>query len=100
MRNFVALLLATSMLTACAVGPNYAKPETNVAAAFNQKAATVTAAEPIGAFWMGFNDPLLTRLVDEARGDDGAAGDGSEGPDSPRRATPERGFWTDSQGRP
>ncbi len=66
MRNFVALLLATSVLTACAVGPNYARPETNVAAAFHEKAADVSAAEPVGAFWTGFNDPLLTRLVDEA----------------------------------
>lgn len=66
MRNFVALLLATSVLTACAVGPDYAKPETNVAAAFTEKAATATTAEPTLAFWTGFNDPLLTRLVDEA----------------------------------
>lgn len=66
MRNFVALLLATSVLTACAVGPDYARPDTNVAATFHEKAATITAAEPVGAFWTGFNDPQLTRLVDEA----------------------------------
>ncbi len=66
MRNLVALLLATSMLTACAAGPDYARPETPVGAAFHQKVATVSAAEPVGAFWTGFNDPLLARLVDEA----------------------------------
>lgn len=66
MRKFVALLLATSVLTACAVGPDYAKPETNVPASFQQQAATVTATELVGAFWTGFNDPQLTRLVDEA----------------------------------
>lgn len=66
MRNITALLLATSMLTACAVGPDYARPDTKVTAAFQQVGAGVSQAEPVGAFWTGFNDPLLTRLVDEA----------------------------------
>ncbi|MCA0201015.1 MAG: efflux transporter outer membrane subunit [Proteobacteria bacterium] len=66
MRNFAAALLATSFLTACAVGPDYARPETTTTATFQRKAANVSAAEPAGTFWTRFNDPLLTRLVDEA----------------------------------
>lgn len=66
MRNFVALLLASSVLTACAVGPDYARPETQTPAAFREAGASVTTAEPVGAFWTGFNDPQLSRLVDEA----------------------------------
>jgi len=66
MRNFAAVLLATSFLTACAVGPDYHQPETKVAVDFAQR-GDATAAAPVGAFWTGFNDPLLTRLVDEAQ---------------------------------
>jgi multidrug efflux system outer membrane protein len=64
-RNFVAVLLATSVLTACAVGPDYQLPETKVAGDFVQRAAATTS-DPVAAFWTGFEDPLLTRLVDEA----------------------------------
>jgi len=65
MRNFVAVLLATSVLTACAVGPDYSQPDIKVAGDFAQRAAATTA-EPVAAYWTGFNDPLLTWLVDEA----------------------------------
>lgn len=66
MRKLAALLLATTILTACASGPDYLAPDTKLAGAFAEKAATVTAEEPEVAFWTGFNDPLLSRLVDEA----------------------------------
>lgn len=66
MRKFAALLLASSVLTACAVGPDYARPEMTVAQDFAQRTAATTAAGPEADFWAGFDDPLLTRLVNEA----------------------------------
>ena len=58
--------LAAAILAACAVGPNYRRPETQVADKF-------TAAEPIYStdaavadFWQNFHDATLDKLVDEA----------------------------------
>jgi multidrug efflux system outer membrane protein len=65
MPKFAAVLLATSVLTACAVGPDYKQPDMKVAGDFAQR-GSVAAAEPVGAFWTTFNDPVLTWLVDEA----------------------------------
>ena len=83
----VMTALATALLAACTVGPDYVRPtlptpehfaraETAAAIADGPVAdadAAVTAAdgatvapEADGEFWQGFNDPLLTRLVDDA----------------------------------
>jgi outer membrane protein, multidrug efflux system len=62
----VPLILATALLTGCAVGPDYRRPETATPAAFQQRDAADAAAAPVSEFWRGFDDPLLTRLVDDA----------------------------------
>ena len=64
-----SLALATTLfLAACAVGPDFVKPTTAAPERFAQ-AGTSVAAQPAAvdtAFWHGFNDPLLSRLVDDA----------------------------------
>jgi multidrug efflux system outer membrane protein len=54
-------------LTACAVGPDYVRPETKTAAAFGQLDASAHSAEaPVAEFWRSFDDPELTHLVEGA----------------------------------
>ena len=65
-----ALLLAASLLAACAVGPDYAAP-TTAAAEFLRADAAVLAEEPYeAAWWRQFGDPTLDGLVERALADD------------------------------
>lgn len=69
-------VLATSLaLAACAVGPDHERPASAVSARFarNESQAMQHDAAPAGtsadadaAFWRGFGDPALTRLIDAA----------------------------------
>ncbi|KVQ02367.1 RND transporter [Burkholderia ubonensis] len=68
--------LATSLaLAACAVGPDYERPASVVSARFardesqamqHDAAPAGTSADADAAFWRGFGDPALTRLIDAA----------------------------------
>ena len=61
-------LAATLFVSACAVGPDFVKPATVAPERFAQadtNFATQSAAVDT-AFWHGFNDPLLSQLVDDA----------------------------------
>ena len=62
------LAVAISLcLGGCAVGPNYKQPETPVDAQFANTAASSYSADEVQAqFWTAFNEPLLTKLVDQA----------------------------------
>ncbi|MFC3551958.1 efflux transporter outer membrane subunit [Lysobacter cavernae] len=75
----LTLAVAAALLAACAVGPDYVRPTLSTPAAFardeapaattgdNAVAADATATPQADAeFWRSFNDPLLTRLVDES----------------------------------
>jgi outer membrane protein, multidrug efflux system len=63
----VAVAVAATLLTACAVGPNYRAPETKTAAAFdNAEAATYSSNADVAEFWTGFNDAELNKLVNDA----------------------------------
>ncbi len=54
-------------LTACAVGPNYVKPETKVADQFgNFNAAAFTQDQAVTKFWSLFSDDILDSLVTDA----------------------------------
>ncbi|HZR35261.1 MAG TPA: efflux transporter outer membrane subunit [Nevskia sp.] len=58
-------------VSGCAVGPDYRRPETRLdgfhaAAAVQARGASVPAPD-LDAWWQGFNDPLLTRLVQRAQ---------------------------------
>jgi multidrug efflux system outer membrane protein len=60
-------LLLPLVLTACAVGPQYTRPETHAPAAYDRlDPAEYTTDEPIVDFWTQFNDPLLEGLVADA----------------------------------
>jgi outer membrane protein, multidrug efflux system len=83
----LTLGVATALLAACTVGPDYVRPDlptperfvrdeapavTATDAATNGEPVTATTAEtaaapqPDAEFWTGFNDPLLTKLIDDA----------------------------------
>ena len=73
----LTLALAAALLSACAVGPDYVRPDLPVPERFvrqDPSAAAAAAAEQGGMqrvsadaeFWLGFDDPVLTALVDES----------------------------------
>lgn len=61
-------LLGTALslaLSACAVGPDYVKPESTMPQAFHHAGLATTAAPPaLEAWWTQFNDPMLTRIIE------------------------------------
>ena len=63
----LALLLSVSILTGCAVGPDYRSPEIDVSSRFlGQEAIAhrdVQSKADLNAWWAGFDDPLLTRFI-------------------------------------
>jgi NodT family efflux transporter outer membrane factor (OMF) lipoprotein len=65
--TFIAL--ASAVLAACAVGPDYVRPDASVPERFTQdrsNAADRGAHNDEAAFWLRFGDPLLARLIDDA----------------------------------
>lgn len=68
------LVLATALLSACAVGPDYVRPALQTPDRFAQAQAGAADAQapanPVsqtsGEFWQRFDDPLLSRLIDDA----------------------------------
>jgi multidrug efflux system outer membrane protein len=62
----VAVAVA-AMLAACAVGPDYHRPEVHTAATFVEaEPAVYSTDDSVGPFWGQFNDDLLNGLVIEA----------------------------------
>jgi multidrug efflux system outer membrane protein len=66
--TFALAPLAAAVLAACAVGPNYHKPEANVAQNFGAVTTIYSAGPDAGVadFWQNFHDATLEKLVDEA----------------------------------
>ncbi len=68
--RFCTPLVATALLAACAVGPDYKVPATPVDTGFVNAGASATNTEApgtdIASFWRGFNDAALTHLVEQA----------------------------------
>ena len=61
------LLLTSAILAACAVGPDYRKPQVPAPDEFiGVENVTFTTAEVERDFWKSFNDPLLDQLVEQA----------------------------------
>lgn len=66
-RHPLVVLTFTSVLTGCAVGPDYKKPDVTLtdhylASAQTEQRSAVNYAN-LDRWWEGFNDPLLTRFV-------------------------------------
>ena len=71
--NLISAMASACLLTACAVGPDYERPNVNAPEQF--RSAVTTEANPSAtaptslssdAWWEGFNDPVLNDLVEEA----------------------------------
>lgn len=61
--------LAAALLTACAAGPDFVKPELAMAATFARAPSTDASAVSVAAdapFWDAFGDPMLSALVGDA----------------------------------
>ncbi|QNP41066.1 efflux transporter outer membrane subunit [Lysobacter solisilvae (ex Woo and Kim 2020)] len=72
--------IAAALLAACTVGPDFVRPDMPVPGQFAQATSETTAADASmlpaqdagvalvtdSEFWRGFDDPMLTRLVEEA----------------------------------
>src|SRR5260221_14094531 len=62
-------VVALSLVSGCAIGPNYSRPETEVPAAFKEAGDWIVArpsdAVPKGKWWQEFNDPELYRLKEQ-----------------------------------
>jgi len=60
----LALLSLAALLSACAVGPNYVKPDVKTAPGFAGAGETVyNTQDPVAQFWTGFGDETLNQLV-------------------------------------
>jgi multidrug efflux system outer membrane protein len=61
-------LLLAALLSACAVGPDYVRPEPPLPSTWQTEPAgfTTAAAAPVGRWWDAFGDPELSALVDRA----------------------------------
>jgi NodT family efflux transporter outer membrane factor (OMF) lipoprotein len=62
------LAVATTILTGCAVGPNYHPPQASVPATYTQQlpAPTNQAPQELARWWRVFNDPQLDSLIEQA----------------------------------
>src|SRR5438876_6843827 len=63
----LALTLSASVVTGCALGPNYRPPETPLSPGFlgqeGVERREVQSKADLQAWWAGFDDPALTRFV-------------------------------------
>lgn len=65
--TLTALLLTSTLLTACAVGPEYRAPVLAASdAGWTQALATNSVPVDLAQWWSTLNDPVLQRLVDTA----------------------------------
>ncbi len=66
----MSVMLIPLTLGACAVGPDYTRPETSLAPFHNRiaapAAAIATPAPSLDSWWTGFGDPMLVTVVQRA----------------------------------
>jgi outer membrane protein TolC len=60
------LLLTFPALGGCVVGPGYQPPEAMAPAGWSAGPAALDSADALKLFWKGFDDPVLTRLIEQA----------------------------------
>ena len=61
-----SLVLASAILAACAVGPDYREPPVNTPDQFVSVSATQSAGDLEQDFWKSFNDATLDELIEDA----------------------------------
>ncbi len=68
LKPIIAPLALALLASACAVGPDYQRPDLKLTAAYQSPPATTaaTAPAPIETWWDSFNDPVLVRVVERA----------------------------------
>ena len=77
LRTGIALFaLSVGALSACAVGPDYERPELPVPDSFISTYRPALTAAPDEAWWRGFDDPALTGLIDTAMAENNDIGIG------------------------
>lgn len=64
-RALVGLAVCTSLLSACALGPNYKRPAIDIPVGFRTEAKDVEERIDID-WWKQFNDPVLDQLIGSA----------------------------------
>ncbi len=66
-KHLFPVLIAARLLTGCAVGPDYTRPEVAMPQRFQEQAAVdqrhASASSDLATWWAGFGDPQLTRFV-------------------------------------
>lgn len=66
-RHIVALYIAAGLLTGCAVGPDYVRPDVSMPKQFQGQTEVdhrhAAARADLTTWWTGFGDPQLTRFV-------------------------------------
>jgi NodT family efflux transporter outer membrane factor (OMF) lipoprotein len=70
-KTAMSSILLSAILGACAVGPDYHRPQEQLAPFHNAPVSAVTtnAGQPsIDQWWTGFSDPMLTEVVQRALG--------------------------------
>jgi hypothetical protein len=65
-RALCRVLPWTVLLAGCTVGPDYARPESGLPAAFAEGAGAPDRGGVAADWWQGFGEPELTRLVGRA----------------------------------
>ncbi len=69
--NFIHVAICASFLSACAVGPDYERPEVNPPEKFRSESSQPSEGVALGtvlstdAWWESFEDPVLNELVEE-----------------------------------
>ncbi len=67
LKHLFFVLIGASLLTGCAVGPDYVRPEVAMPQRFQGEAAVdqrhASASADLATWWAGFGDPQLTRFV-------------------------------------
>src|SRR5689334_25111127 len=70
--SIVPVAVSSALLAGCAVGPDYVAPKIAAPQAFmgaeavDARLAAPATSASTDAWWRGFNDPVLDRLVDRA----------------------------------
>jgi len=66
MRTSVPIAISAALLSACAVGPDYAPPPTPTPAKWAEAPLAAKDALRLNDWWKTFNDPILDHLIKEA----------------------------------